>query len=768
MKKVIMYFMLLFSIGFKAQTTIVNKFGTDDINVDISIYKDGEEVKQFYSKNEISLADLKPDTYTYKTETNYVGTIDTRITNTTLELNCAKLEIEIVDTQNTPITNTDFEIYEDGDLIQRDRTNNEGKCSFYLKPSVKYAYKTKFCSGSIEIPEGKEGSITNLTINNINRLQITAKYKDMPIEERFTLYPYQDQEHPLSSLVYTDEKSGKMSFYVDAKGSYWVKTSCGAFSEPFTLTADNSQFYLEHYKVTFISNSKDPNILEEFKVSKVNAVESKITDGKGHVVFYLIPGTYSYSHNNGSGTFTVEKSDKIINIESNKQTISFTDTSGKPFKNLHIKIYDKTGYNGITKEYITNEYGQIDVVRSGKSSMYLDIEDYVSGYAIYSQEDTTIQLTRCTFESILSDKDYIYLSGNKISKNIKSGESTLLLPGNYTYSHYHDGSMLFREKQLHVESDIYIKDEFNKLTIYKHSKDGGVAGYNNTINLYNYNSNEIVASKDADIDGYCIFYVPSDTYIVKYNSSKQDTIINVNEDTFVEIITPNNVVLNITDNGQPYNGIVWFTQNFGVWPISEQCKNGKVSIPLDEGEPYFIMLASMYTTNYSKITIYNNMNLDFTDVKILSEGPGLTFPLNSTQEPVSQKYLIGSTVRLCGIPMDGYRCAYWIINGTTYNSDIIELQIDNKTTATAYFVSDTNTNVDGSFVSNMDISIWEGQIKFPQKIKGDVCIYNTNGYLIKKIYVISDHMRIDDLTPGFYVLSVKTEQGLYATKFTIK
>lgn len=767
MKKVIMYFMLLLSIGIKAQTTIVNKFGTHKINTDVVIYKDGETVAKFYSKDEISLTGLKPDTYTYKSKTNHVGSIDTR-KNTILELNCAKLEIQILDTQNNPIINTEFNIFEDGDLIQSDYTDNEGKCFFYLKPSIKYAYTNKYSSGNIEIPNGKEGSLIVLTINDINNLQVTAKYKDLPIYDYFTLYPYNDKEHPLSSTTYTSNDSGKMTFYVDAKKSYWIKTKYGTFSEPFTMTEYNSEFYLEHYKVTFISNSTDPNILEEFKVSGINSSSSKKTDGKGHVEFYLIPGTYSYSHINGSGTFTINKSDTIIDLASNKQTITFTDYSGKPYNGLHIKISDQKNSYGIIKEYVTNEYGQIHIIRSGNSSMYLGIEDYISDFQIHTTQDTVMQLTKCTFKSNLADDDYIYLSGKNSNTRINSGESILLLPGNYTYRYYHEDTAISYYKQLHVQSNVNnidINDDLNKLTVYKHSKDGSISSYNNTIFL---SGNDLALTSTLDENGYCVFYVPSDTYLIKDSFQKQDTVIDVNKDTFIEIITPNNININITDNGIPYNGSVYFSQDLGAWNITATCKNGKLSVPIEEGESYFIMLSGVYNINYSKAVLYNNTELNFTDIKIQSEGSGLTFPLNATQEPLPQKYLIGSTIKLCGVPMEGYRCAYWEINGMIYNSDIIELQIDSKTTATAYFTSDISTNVSENNVSNIDIDISNNHIYFPQKIKGNVYIYNANGALAKRSFVISDQMDIDDLPPGFYILSVKTEEGLFSTKFSVK
>ena len=175
MKKIISIFSLLLGVAAgNAQTELMLKYGTNGVKANISIYQNGERVANYYSQDQVSLAGLQPGIYTYKTGTNHLGTIDTRLTGNTLELNCARLAVLVTDAQKAPLQNEMIEIYEDGELIQSMNTDANGGCSFYLKPSTKYAYKSRCGSGSVEIPEGKEGETVNLTLEGYQKIQLEA------------------------------------------------------------------------------------------------------------------------------------------------------------------------------------------------------------------------------------------------------------------------------------------------------------------------------------------------------------------------------------------------------------------------------------------------------------------------------------------------------------------------------------------------------------------------------------------------------------------
>ena len=119
------------------------------------------------------------------------------------------------------------------------------------------------------------------------------------------------------------------------------------------------------------------------------------------------------------------------------------------------------------------------------------------------------------------------------------------------------------------------------------------------------------------------------------------------------------------------------------------------------------------------------------------------------------------------VPMEGYRCAYWSINGTHYETDMIEFQINGNTTAIACFEPTSGTDVKKTTINDMDIRIADQTIYFPETIEGTVNIYSTSGILEKSLFVVSDKMGIEDLRPGVYVLSLKTSKGVFSTKFTL-
>lgn len=768
MKKIISIFSLLLGVAAgNAQTELMLKYGTNGVKANISIYQNGERVANYYSQDQVSLAGLQPGIYTYKTGTNHLGTIDTRLTGNTLELDCARLAVLVTDAQKAPLQNEMIEIYEDGELIQSMNTDANGECSFYLKPSTKYAYKSRCGSGSVEIPEGKEGETVNLALEGYQKIQITAKYKDFPVEGRFTLYPYGDTTHPIGTMAYTNENSGKMNFDIITGNSYWLETGYGTFSQPYTPTPDNSTFSLEHYKVTFVSNSSDPNILKEIEVAGENFSESKVTDGKGYAVFYLIPGTYSYSHLNGNGTFTVENSDKTINLASYQQTITFMNPSGRPYKDLHVQTRDQEGaYAGVEINHVTDEYGQCTITRSEGTCLYLDVEEAISGYPIYTFQDTTLYLVDCAFTSNLSEDDRIYVSGNKCAAYINSGECIQILQGEYTYTHYHGNNALLSNKPFTAETDVHINEELKSLTVNMRYKNGDqITGNSNTIQLYK--DGVLYESKTLDGNGKAVFYIPNGEYEVSGYPQTRRTAVEVIGNTALDLTVPNPVTLNITDNGQPFNGTVFFTQNLPNWEFNGNCANGKLSIPLEEGEAYYVMPNNTSSVFYNKADVSNGMSLDFVDVEITAEGPGLTFPLIYNQDVVAQKYIVGNTIRLYAVPMEGYRCAYWNINGTHYETDMIEFQINGNTTAIACFEPTSGTDVKKTAINDMDIRIADQTIYFPETIEGTVNIYSTSGILEKSLFVVSDKMGIEDLRPGVYVLSLKTSKGVFSTKFTL-
>ncbi|MPM91946.1 hypothetical protein SDC9_139080 [bioreactor metagenome] len=121
--------------------------------------------------------------------------------------------------------------------------------------------------------------------------------------------------------------------------------------------------------------------------------------------------------------------------------------------------------------------------------------------------------------------------------------------------------------------------------------------------------------------------------------------------------------------------------------------------------------------------------------------------------------------------MKGWTCVKWIINGTNISSDFIDYTLSSATVATVVFQQNSGSGVSQVKVSN-NLSIYpnpaETQINFSENLSGNAVIYNTEGKIMKHIYVYGNGINISDLSSGIYVVVVETDNGTFKGDFIKK
>ncbi len=249
-----------------------------------------------------------------------------------------KVTFTVKDNLGNPIKSETIRVYEDGVEVSNKYTNSSGIAEFYLKASDKYAYKTSFNQAALTLQN--DASLT-LTKNNV---RIIAKYQNYPVADNFTIYPYGDKNTSLDTKS-SSATNGEVNFNL-ATGKYWLKNKLNIYTV-LDITNANQQIVLEYKKIQFISNQTDPNVLENIVVSNGNySTDTKISDGKGYADFYLLPGSYTYSHLGMSESFTVTN-DMLISLTTQNVTFNLINASTSlAYENQSFKV--GTDMNSLT------------------------------------------------------------------------------------------------------------------------------------------------------------------------------------------------------------------------------------------------------------------------------------------------------------------------------------------------------------------------------------------------------------------------------------
>ena len=769
MKRIILIFALLEIVHFSAfSATFTLKHGSTNLNEFIYIYQNGKQIASgntSSSTGTISIT-LSEGNYSYKTSTNFAGDITA---SSTVILEHKKVTFTVTDNVGNPLGSELIQIYEEGVVVSTKHSNSSGIVEFYLKPSDKYAYKTSFSQAAFSLLNDASLSLIK------NNISIIAKYQNYPVADYFTLYPYNDRNTPLASASST-ATNGEINFNLTT-GKYWLKNKLNIYTE-LNITNSNQQIILDYKKVRFISNQAIPNILKNVVVSNANSTETKVTDGKGYADFYLLPGSYTYSHLGMSASFMVVN-DMTINLTTESVTFNLQNgTTSTPYANQPFKIGKDMSS---LFSYITNSSGTCQVNLSTGSYIFSDgISSYPftisgSGQTVTPPlYDVTLNIAQNLSGTI---PDNIYVT------SINTGKSVY-------YNPYIEGmkiSLLQGDYIIRCNGEYFISTPPIPINVVQNSTIQGL--YTFQLNVRDNNSTPIAGlnyylKQDGNIINYSFTtnnqgnataFLPNGNYQL-YDIRTQEEIsftIN-NQNNVLNLQLPSEITLNITKDGQAIAAgylIVYNEQKTSVQSI--QITDGMGKARLNIGSHYYVMMSmGGIASMQQKITISgSNINLDFISLQVKSEGKGIAFPYQVDENNLVY-YLKQSAVRLTAVPMKGWTCTKWNINGTNINDDLVDYTLNGATIATAIFEQNSTDGVIEIETSNVNLTIYpnpaESQLNFSEDLRGNAYIYNTGGSLIKQIYVWGSGINISDLNSGLYILVIETENQSYKGSFIKK
>lgn len=729
----------------------------------VSLYRDGTRMHRESSRNIITFKDAIGK-YTYMTDaTNHKGIVD-GTSNVTVNLKFGKITFKLMDALGLPIKSSRVAIYEDGNEIASKWTNSDGVATFYLAPSLKYAYITEFSKGAIELPlPDEEIEIAERQA----KISVIAKYRDLPVTGRYTLLKHNKTYGGIQKSI-SNMESGELSYYCEFGKSYRIKNEYDVFSRPFTPTKESISFPIEHYKVTFVSNEKDPNILKDFKIcgasqTLYSSTDSKISDGKGHVVYYLMPGKYKYFHVGSFKEFEVFEHDTIINLTSQNKNVTFKNSSGKKYANLKFTVKCPEVSN-ITSEYTTDAEGKASIPYMGQDC-YIQINDL--GYFLIPEADSfEVFLVDVVFDANnLSPEAYTRIESNYGNKQLRPNESiTLIRDCKYTYTISNNSSYVVSDQPLDTNSgtEIHIDKEVRKVIVRIQEEDGSPC---EGISITCYSNGSYTSSANTDNNGQAVFILIDGSYEFKELSKTLLSVDISSDGTFVYTM-PKELAINVSVNGKPWNGYFLLTKEETREMLNVLSTHGHAKVRIDEGEQCFASVGSM--PYLSKISIKNNVTLNFVDTHILSEGDGLAFPAATYCYETPNCYMIeGENLHLVAVPAANAKFDCWIINGKRYESSVVDYKITGTVDAIAKFEkTDPSVAIHGIDSNNeLNITVAGNYILFDQTVDGMATIYSSAGTVVKSSYVVSDRMDISNIDTGIYVLSLNSQNNYYSVKF---
>ena len=750
--------------------TFTLKYGSANLSEYVYVYQNGKQVASGYTSSSTGTLSITLPTgnYSYKTATNFIGDITA---TSTVTLDHKKITLTIKDNAGSPISSESIYIYEDGIQVDYGSTNSSGIAEFYLKPSEKYAYKTSFNQSAMSLLN--DAAIT-LTKNNVS---VIAKYLNYPVADNFTLYPYGDTQNAIGSYVYSSETNGQINFNV-ATGNYWLKNKLNIYTK-LNVTSTSQQFYLDYKKVRFISNINVPNILENVIVSNgTYSSDTKLTDGKGYADFYLLPGSYTYSHLGMSEPFTV-KNDTTVNLTTQSVTFNLKNgTTSAAYANQPFKI--GRDINSLSS-YTTNSSGTCQVNLKAGSYVFSDgISSYSFTVSSGGQTitpplyDVTFNITQNLPNATLS---YLSVSSINTGKEVfyttyTNGMKLCLLSGDYKFRCIGDGFSISQYVPFKVTQNNTVQGLYTFQLNIKDNNGTGVSGQSYNIKQ---DGSYINSSFTTNNQGSSIAYLPNGSYQLYNTKTQEETPFEINNlNKTLNIQLPNEVTIAVKKDGQLVGSGFVFIYNEQKTSVQNiQITNGTGIARLQSGSNYYVQLSeSGVTSMQSKITISSNsVNLDYISLQIKSTGKGIAFPYQ-TEENNTVYYLKQSSIRLAAVPMKGWSCTKWVINSTNINDDLVDYTLNDATIATANFEQNSTNSISKVKSAGNNLSIYpnpaETQINFSENLSGNAVIYNTDGKIIKQTYVYGNTINISDLSSGVYIVAIETENDSFKGNFIKK
>lgn len=725
----------------------------------ISLYKDGERVKHesFYDKESVWFG-TDDGSYTYLTDLNHRGTVND---GDIIDLKIGLFKYLLHDSDGNPLKGISVKIYEDGDEVKSITSNSEGIAQCYLAVGNKYAYKAESSSGSFAIVADKE------TLVDDNCISVMLKYQDLPVPGNYNLVADDGTESP-SAYIYSYALSGRLTFACRYGRSYRIKNAYDVYSEPFTPTVSNNSFVVEHRKVTFVSGSDDPNILYDFKIlgqSQFTNYESgKISDGKGYVVYYLMPGKYKYSHLGSIVPFEVDDTDLTLTLTTNPKTLRVTDVLGQGIPGQKIKILDSNG--GMSQEYVSDNSGAVSF-KAINDGCYAQVNGF-GQFPVDTSASPEIRLTELIFDNkIFGQATSIILSDGKNTLSVNPGKHLWVpLNSRYTYSVFNGSQVLINNAEIDSsEGTVTVGENLNKVTfVASEENDTPLSGFR----FYVYTGNLVAFNGSTDFKGECTVYLKDGFYEFKDQSMQVISAVAIDGDQMIKYVTPSEKVLTVNVDGRPWDGYVTFVRENGE-TVSMTCRQGIGRVRLPDNDRCAVAVGSMIHT--CKVNVTDGMSLDFYETHVTSHGDGLAFPIVSYYyENTQTKMLGGENLHLVAVPAANSSFRHWLVNGERYESAVVDYKVSSAIDAVAVFETQGSSKIEsiGSLQNGLGITEENGFLLFDRKICGNVDLYNASGVKVYSSYVVSDKMDISALTTGVYITVVIEGASQYSYKFIKK
>lgn len=756
--------LLTCSLICQADVTFITRYKESAVRPDVSLYKDGERLYKGTTPNAKSsvtiVTDDNIDTYTYVTEFHHKGSVNN---GESVTLKTGLFIYSVHDSDGNPLSDVRVTIYDDGNEVEAMSTNNNGIASCYLAESDKYAYLSSgYSSGAFAITADEETCIEE----SANRVSVMLKYQDIPAEGTYYLVAYDGTESSSASIS-SSSFSGRLKFGCKYGKSYRIRNSYDVYSEPFTPTADNNSFVVENRKVTFISGSDDPNVLYNFKVfganQSSNNLSKKVSDGKGYVVYYLMPGKYKYSHLGSMVPFEVGDSDIAITLTPNKKAIRLIDISGNGVAKQKVEIFDSNG--GEPREYISDDSGTVSL-KDISGDLYAKVNGF--GKFPVGKSDIDILLTELVFDSPVFENSSIYLKDGTTTLYTITHGNHIWVPtdGQYTYSVYNNGGYRVGDTDIDLtDRSVYVGTDLNVVTFIATAESGApLAG----LSLHVYRGNiTSQCTMETDEYGQCRAYLKDGFYTFNILSPFMQTIESayIDGDRTIRCTVPNEISITVNVDEQPWNGYVLFTRENGE-SFNMQCYQGVGKIRISENERCTVNISGTMAQT-CKVKATDGMTLDFYKTRVVSEGDGLAFPLMSYHNETQTKMLGGENLHLVAVPAANSSFKYWLINGEVYESSVVDYKVSAAIDAVAVFEDseDSIKETISSSKGSLDVRVKDDCLIFNKDVNGNVDLYNANGAKVLSAYVVSDKIDISDLAAGVYVAVLTEKSAQYSAKF---
>jgi hypothetical protein len=433
--------------------------------------------------------------------------------------------------------------------------------------------------------------------------------------------------------------------------------------------------------------------------------------------------------------------------------------------------------------YITNSSGTCQVNLKAGSYIFSD------GFSSYpftisgSGQTITPPLYDVTFNIAqnLSGTipDHVYVTSINTGKTVTynpyiEGMKVCLLQGDYNFYCYsaNGGFSTSPRIPFTVNQNTTVQGLYTFQLNVKDNNNTAISGMNYYIKQ---DGSYINTSFTTNNQGVATAFLPNGNYQLYDIKTQAETSFSINnQNNTLNLQLTNEVTLNATKDGQAIAAgyiMVYNEQKTSVQSV--QIINGTGKARLQAGSNYYVtMSVTGAASMQQKIAISgDNVNLDFISLQIKSEGKGIAFPYQTDDNNLVY-YLKQSTIRLAAVPMKGWTCTKWTINGTHINDDLIDYTLNGATVATAVFEQNSSTQVAETRVSSNNLTIYpnpaETQINFSEELSGNAVIYNTDGRIVKQIYVYGNGINISDLISGLYILVVESDNQTWQGKFTKK